>query len=91
MADWIATVRAEMARLEKQLGPFSEAVDVMDWHRRRAAQAKQMSACVGKIGGRMWQKPNGDWALRIDGRTSSSTTGWTGAVHNALAAAEKAA
>ncbi|MDP3458150.1 MAG: hypothetical protein Q8S09_02645, partial [Hyphomonas sp.] len=73
------------------LGPFREAGDVMDWHRRHAAQADLMAAFVAKLGGRLWRTPGGLWALRINGRTSSSTSGWRGAVNNALAAAEKAA
>lgn len=91
MAAWIDPVKQELTRLEQQLGPIADAADPMDWHRRRAGQAKGMSAFVEKLGGRLWQKPNGDWALRIDGRTSSSTAGWCAAVTNAIAAAEKAA
>lgn len=89
--------RQELRSIERQLKKFNaqlEKVPPVDYVRRRELSlelAREFGAWLQDvIGGQLQLKKSGDWECCLEtGKWSSSTSGWQGAVTNAIAAVRK--
>lgn len=70
-----------------QEGYSFEATDA--WWKRRTEAIESVKTRLAAEGAAFTFKPPHDHAIRLAGIRSSSTSGWTGAMHNWIRAAEK--
>jgi len=84
-------VRDALERADAEVGPYSAAKDISDWHRRRRDVMENLALALHDSVGATINNRSDGCGVKIAGIRSTSTSGIAGALHNWLRAARKRA